>query len=106
MDGGGRTDLEEAEALSHAVDIIDVYSNSWGPPDTGAHVSGPGTLTQLVLKMGATIVSKVKQSMHFFIDFDNCRVGMGRDQYTYGLVEMEEMKMTVLQMAMFPVYTP
>ena len=59
LDGGGRTDLEEAEALSHAVDIIDVYSNSWGPPDTGAHVSGPGTLTQLVLKMGATIVSKV-----------------------------------------------
>ena len=31
---------------------------------------------------------------------------MGRDPYMYGVMEMEEMKMIVLQMAMLPVYTP
>ena len=58
MDNDGRTDMEEAEALTYARDVIDVYSNSWGPPDTGADVSGPGTLTQLVFKMGAMQVSR------------------------------------------------
>ena len=53
LDGGGRTDLEEAEALSHSVDLIDVYSNSWGPPDTGSSVAGPGTLVNITFKMGA-----------------------------------------------------
>jgi hypothetical protein len=31
---------------------------------------------------------------------------MGRDPYTYGLVETEEIKMIVVQMDMLPVYTP
>ena len=53
MDGGGRTDLEEAEALSHSVDLIDVYSNSWGPPDTGSSVAGPGTLVNTIFRVGA-----------------------------------------------------
>ncbi|CAI8044886.1 Neuroendocrine convertase 2, partial [Geodia barretti] len=77
LDGGGRTDLEEAEALSYAVDIIDVYSNSWGPYDTGAHVSGPGTLTQDVFKMGATIGRNGKGSIYVWAggnggDEDDC----------------------------------
>ena len=38
--------------------------------------------------------------------YNNCRDGMGRDPYMYGVMEMEEMKMIVLQMAMLPVYTP
>ena len=52
MLGGGVTDMEEAAALSHARDVIDIYSNSWGPPDTGFHVKGPRTLTKQVLKDG------------------------------------------------------
>ena len=57
LDRNGRTDIEEAVALSYASDIIDVYSNSWGPLDNGSNVSGPKTLTKLVLKMGVSEVS-------------------------------------------------
>ena len=53
---GGNTDMDEAAALSHAKDIIDVYSNSWGPPDIGYNVEGPGTLTKYVLQEGVTKV--------------------------------------------------
>ena len=31
---------------------IDIFSNSWGPPDTGYTVAGPGPLTQLALQTG------------------------------------------------------
>ena len=55
----GSTDIEEAAALSYARDVIDVYSNSWGPPDSGFHSRGPRTLTRQVLKEGVTEV-KVK----------------------------------------------
>ena len=35
----------EADALSFENDNIDIYSNSWGPADTGDVLSGPGPLT-------------------------------------------------------------
>ena len=53
---GGNTDLNEAESLSYANDVIDIYSNSWGPCDSGC-VGGPERLTQMVLKKGAETVS-------------------------------------------------
>ena len=37
-------DMDEALALGHYSDIIEIYSNSWGPSDNGFTVSGPGTL--------------------------------------------------------------
>ncbi|KAG1667395.1 Proprotein convertase subtilisin/kexin type 4 [Nymphon striatum] len=40
------TDSMEAQALSHRLDKIDIYSNSWGPPGTGTTVSPLGILTQ------------------------------------------------------------
>lgn len=43
--GGPVSDLTESLALSHYSDLIDIYSNSWGPPDDGARLEGPGPLT-------------------------------------------------------------
>ena len=37
-------------ALSHGNDIIDIYSNSWGPLDEGFIVQGPGTLGKRTFK--------------------------------------------------------
>jgi len=52
--GGPTTDVVEATALSYKKDKIRVYSNSWGPIDDGRHFSGPGRLTKLALRAGAT----------------------------------------------------
>ena len=40
----GNSDNDEANALSHLNDDIDIYSNSWGPSDNGQTLSGPGPL--------------------------------------------------------------
>ena len=40
----GNSDSDEANALSHLNDDIDIYSNSWGPSDNGRTLSGPGPL--------------------------------------------------------------
>jgi subtilisin-like proprotein convertase family protein len=38
-------DSKEADALSHENQIIDIYSNSWGPSDDGSTLQAPGPLT-------------------------------------------------------------
>ncbi|CAI8020344.1 Furin [Geodia barretti] len=48
------TDITEAIALSYKREIIDIYSNCWGAPDTGADVSGPKTITRRILADGVT----------------------------------------------------
>ena len=50
-------DMQEANALSHAMDIVDIYSNSWGPSDEGTVVGGPRTMGQIALKNGTSRVS-------------------------------------------------
>ena len=50
------TDITEAIALSYKREIIDIYSNCWGAPDTGADVSGPKTITRRILADGVTEV--------------------------------------------------
>ena len=52
------TDLNEASSLSYANDVVDIYSNSWGPCDEGC-VDGPLRLTQLALRIGAQRVSGI-----------------------------------------------
>ena len=47
------TDDLECKALSHKENLIDIYSNSWGPDDRGFAVAGPGPLTRDALKKGA-----------------------------------------------------
>lgn len=43
---GPSTDLQEAQAMSHAPNIIHISSNSWGPFDTGVSLDPPGPLTK------------------------------------------------------------
>lgn len=50
------TDIVESSMLSHQPDYISIYSNSWGPLDSGFVVGGPGKYTEAVLKLGATEV--------------------------------------------------
>ena len=45
--------MNEARGLTYKNSIIDIYSNSWGPPDSGFHVSGPGELANMALQSGA-----------------------------------------------------
>lgn len=49
----GTTDAMDASALGHYDHVIDVYSNSWGPPDDGETVEEMGFLTGLTLKAGS-----------------------------------------------------
>ena len=48
--GEGQIDITEATALSHEDDVIAIYSNSWGPFDSGYIVDGPNTLAKKTLK--------------------------------------------------------
>lgn len=47
------TDQQEANAFAHRNDVIHVKSNSWGAPDDGITVEGPGTLAAAALANGA-----------------------------------------------------
>ena len=49
-------DMQEANALSHAMDIVDIYSSSWGPSDKGTVVEGPRTMGQIAFKNGTSRV--------------------------------------------------
>ena len=55
----GTTDVQEAKALNYKFNDIDIYSNSWGPQDSGFSVEGPQYLTKMALKNGAQKVSRV-----------------------------------------------
>ena len=48
----GQTDIAEANALSHDDEILDIYSNSWGPSDAGYIVNGPGPMASMTLEQG------------------------------------------------------
>lgn len=39
------SDLVESDGLTHGIDYVDIYSNSWGPVDDGRHLDGPGPMT-------------------------------------------------------------
>ena len=49
---GATTDINEARSLSYRRDIVDIYSNSWGPADGGLYVGGVGPLTEKTLENG------------------------------------------------------
>jgi len=51
---GPADDLMEANALTYALADVDIYSNSWGPDDSGAGLAGPGPLTLAALQRGVT----------------------------------------------------
>jgi subtilisin-like proprotein convertase family protein len=51
---GANTDANEASALTRNKQIVDIYSNSWGPADGGTVLEGPGPLTINALIDGVT----------------------------------------------------
>ena len=51
----------------NARDIIDVYSNSWGPSDTGYNVSGPRNLTKLAFENGITYVRRDRPFSNYIV---------------------------------------
>lgn len=50
-------DSDEATALLHYLSNVDIYSNSWGPPE-GSGFEGPGYLARKALRDGVTTVSQ------------------------------------------------
>lgn len=51
------SDTEEAKAFKFERNLIDIYSNSWGPVDNGFFIRGPGRKAKKALQDG---VRKVK----------------------------------------------
>jgi kexin len=49
----GISDATEAQAITYAYHINQIYSNSWGPNDDGKTVDGPGRLFRRALIDGA-----------------------------------------------------
>lgn len=45
-------DRIEGTALGHAIDLVDIYSASWGPNDDGKTVDGPGRLAKEAMERG------------------------------------------------------
>ena len=48
------SDSTEAAALSYHDDDIDIYSNSWGPADSGTIFDGPGFQAAAAIESTAT----------------------------------------------------
>ena len=51
------TDIIDADTQGFKNSYVDVYSNSWGPIDSGFHIGGPGTLLQQTLETATTEAS-------------------------------------------------
>ncbi|XP_063426105.1 furin-1-like [Mytilus trossulus] len=59
------TDAEEAQALSHYQSHVDIYSNSWGPPD-GTGFVGPKSITKTAFQEGVTNGRNGKGSIYIW----------------------------------------
>lgn len=53
-------------ALNFQPNYIDIYSNSWGPSDSGFIVGGPGTYTKKAMLKG---IKEVSNSSMLFINY-------------------------------------
>ena len=47
------SDALKAKGLGFRQDYVDIYSNSWGPDNTGHEVAEIGVMTERVLNQGA-----------------------------------------------------
>ena len=62
---GANSDMNEERSLTYENSIADIYSNSWGPFDSGDIVDGPDHLTKLALQNGVREVCTVTTSFLF-----------------------------------------
>ena len=53
----GNTDMTEARCFSNNNDIIDIYSNSWGPARMGEDIGQPEMMTKMVFENAVKQVS-------------------------------------------------
>ncbi|KAL3233875.1 Kexin [Nakaseomyces bracarensis] len=72
------TSEDEAASLVHALDVNDIYSCSWGPPDDGKHLQGPSPLVRKALIKGTNEGRNKKGAIYVFAsgngghNGDNC----------------------------------
>jgi subtilisin family serine protease len=74
---GANSDMNEERSLTYENNIIDIYSNSWGPSDSGSIVEGPDRLTKLALQNGVREGREGKGSIFVWANgngglFDDC----------------------------------
>ena len=95
--------MNEAVSLTFENDIVDIYSNSWGPYDDGYTVEGPGVLTNIALENGVKQVYTVST----LCDCTNLPLLLShrdveeKDPYMYGPMVMEDL-MTIVQLMAMP----
>nr|CAH0109880.1 unnamed protein product [Daphnia galeata] len=71
-------DVQEARALNYKLTEVDIYSASWGPPDDGQHIGGPGKLASHALERGIQLGRRGLGSIYIWasgnggIKGDNC----------------------------------
>ncbi|XP_053382988.1 furin-1-like isoform X2 [Mercenaria mercenaria] len=88
----GSTASDEASALIHRLENIDIYSNSWGPPDDGAgydSTDGISSIQEAALLKGVTEGRNGKGAIYTWAagngggNFDDCNVdGYSNTIYT------------------------
>jgi len=86
------TDAQEAEALTHSLDVIDIYSCSWGPSDDGLNTSPAGPITQDAMLHGVTQGRQGKGAIYVWAggnggrEGDNCNYdGLANSPYTIAI---------------------
>ncbi|XP_046656203.1 neuroendocrine convertase 1-like isoform X2 [Daphnia pulicaria] len=71
-------DVQEARALNYKLNEVDIYSASWGPPDDGKHIGGPGKLSYHALERGVELGRRGRGAIYIWasgnggIKGDNC----------------------------------
>ncbi|XP_052106652.1 neuroendocrine convertase 2-like [Mytilus californianus] len=91
----GITDSQEAQALSHCIDKVDIYSNSWGPTD-GYGFWDPGVLTKSAIQEGVTNGRNGKGVIYTWAagnggPQDNCNAdGYVNSIYTIGITSVQQ----------------
>lgn len=83
------TDVQEAMALTQALDYVDIYTASWGPKDNGKKMAGPGTLARMALVKGVTQGRQGLGAIYVWaagnggVNYDNCNAdGYASSIYT------------------------
>nr|CAH0100756.1 unnamed protein product [Daphnia galeata] len=71
---GPVSDRVEASSLIYALDLVDIYSASWGPSDDGKTVEGPGKLVRQALYRGVKEGRKGKGAIYIWASGNGGRV--------------------------------
>ncbi|KAK3583784.1 hypothetical protein CHS0354_022824 [Potamilus streckersoni] len=90
----GTTDLQESQSLSHQRSDVDIYTNSWGPPDRSGHYD-TGSLVKAALLSGVTTGRSGKGVIFTWAagngyKNDNCNAdGYVNSIYTIGVTSLD-----------------